>query len=433
MTVVQVMMWGGDGNSWTEHNINFGFGGIRFVITKDIDCDGDLDLIIGDEASSAVYWVENKNGIFTNWSVHTLNYTFDNVWSLDVKDIDGDGDPDIVCAVLGDDEIVWCRNESIHHNATFSARTIIDASCDIAMSIDVGDLDRDGDLDVLGTARDDNSIIWWENTDGSGESFNEITIDSSVSKAWDTKFGDIDGDGDLDVVGSAESGDSISWWENLDGLGTSWSGSLVASGIDGPVGIDIEDINGDGDLDIVCAVINDGDIAWWDNVNGDGSAWSRNNIVGGFIYPTRVHAADVDLDGDIDVLGAGQIADEIAWWENANSIGTSWTKHSVKTGYDTTKSGVAFDIDRDGDMDVVGCAYYGNCAHWWENTNGDATAWSEHIIDVSFEWVSHVEPFDLDADGDIDFLGNGGPGNSRQSGLVWWGEFGWGCCRIHKA
>ena len=41
-----------------------------------------------------------------------------------------------------------------------------------------------------------------------------------------------------------------------------------------------------------------------------------------------VHAADIDGDGDIDVVGAAQLANDVAWWENTAGDGTAWTKET---------------------------------------------------------------------------------------------------------
>ena len=52
------------------------------------------------------------------------------------------------------------------------------------------------------------------------------------------------------------------------------------------------------------------------NTAGDGTAWTEHTVDGSFGGAFSVHAADVDGDGDLDVLGAAVFADDIAWWEN---------------------------------------------------------------------------------------------------------------------
>ena len=86
---------------------------------------------------------------------------------------------------------------------------------------------------------------------------------------------------------------------------------------DGASSVFGSDIDGDGDLDIVGAARDGDDITWWENTAGDGSAWTEHSVpttvtIGG-VY--SVFAADLDHDGDTDALSAST-GDEIAWKEN---------------------------------------------------------------------------------------------------------------------
>ena len=69
-----------------------------------------------------------------------------------------------------------------------------------------------------------------------------------------------------------------------------------------------------------------------------------------------VGLADLDGDGDIDVLGAASVASHITWWENLTGAGTSWTKHTIDGAFVAAISVHAADVDGDGDLDVLGAA-----------------------------------------------------------------------------
>jgi hypothetical protein len=66
---------------------------------------------------------------------------------------------------------------------------------------------------------------------------------------------------------------------------------------------------------------------------------------------TSVFAADVDSDGDMDVLSASVNDDKIAWYENDGS--QNFTPHTISTTADGAQSVFAADVDGDGDMDVL--------------------------------------------------------------------------------
>ncbi len=69
----------------------------------------------------------------------------------------------------------------------------------------------------------------------------------------------------------------------------------------------------------------------------------------------------------MDILGVGNIPDEITWWENTNGIGTTWTMHTVDDDFDGASFVYAEDVDGDGDMDILVAAYGADEITWWEN------------------------------------------------------------------
>jgi len=89
-------------------------------------------------------------------------------------------------------------------------------------------------------------------------------------------------------------------------------------------------------------------------------------VDGAFWGAYSVHAADVDGDGDVDVLGAGEGADAIAWWENTAGDGIAWTERTVDGAFWGAYSVHAADVDGDGDVDVLGAALHADAITWWE-------------------------------------------------------------------
>jgi len=88
---------------------------------------------------------------------------------------------------------------------------------------------------------------------------------------------------------------------------------------DGAISVYSEDIDGDGDMDVLGAACFADDITWWENSEADtgsGIYWIRHIIDGDFDYARSVHSEDVDNDGDMDVIGAAWDDSVIVWWEN---------------------------------------------------------------------------------------------------------------------
>ncbi|MCK4593379.1 VCBS repeat-containing protein, partial [bacterium] len=227
------------------------------------------------------------------------------------------------------------------------------------------DVDGDNDIDVLGAAYADNDITWWENLDGSGTSWTEHIVDGGFTWAVYVHAADMDGDGDIDVLGSAWLDREIAWWENLDGSGTSWIKHTVDSGVDFAMCLYAADVDGDDDIDVLGAAYYDDDITWWENLDGSGTSWTEHTVDGDFDGAHSVYAADVDGDNDMDVLGAALDVNDITWWENLDGSGTTWTEHTVDGNFDGAVSVYAADVDGDDDIDVLGTACFADDITWW--------------------------------------------------------------------
>ena len=90
----------------------------------------------------------------------------------------------------------------------------LDSAFNAAWDVQTGDLDNDGDVDVI-AVRADGAVQWWENDGSSSPSWTEYTIAGSFGGGSSIYIVDLDSDGDLDVLGSAAgTRDDIAWWEN---------------------------------------------------------------------------------------------------------------------------------------------------------------------------------------------------------------------------
>ena len=126
-------------------------------------------------------------------------------------------------------------------------------------------MDGDGDLDIVSASHLDDTIAWYENDGAANPTFTAADIATSADGARDVHVADMDGDGDLDIVSASFRDDTVAWYENNGAADPTWTAADIATSADGAVAVTIADIDGDGDLDILSASANDDTIAWYEN------------------------------------------------------------------------------------------------------------------------------------------------------------------------
>ncbi len=294
------------------------------------------------------------------------------------------------------------------------AEHTIDDGFDGARGVAAADLDGDGDLDVIGAARHEGALSWWENTAGDGSVWVEHVLEGYFEGGRDVQGGDVDGDGDMDIVAAAREGDEIAWWENVAGNGFIFTKHTVNANVVGAFEVVLTDMDEDGDQDILAAAegTGEGGIAWWENLTGDGSAWLLR-LVDSIADPRDVGAFDIDDDGDVDILSVSRENNDVVWWEN---VAGGWVKHTIDGDVAGANAADAADVDGDGDLDVLGTARDTGDVFWWENVAGDGSDWLKYAITLEFEDVADVKTIDLDGDGDVDVIGAARVINK----VVWW-------------
>ena len=174
------------------------------------------------------------------------------------------------------------------------------------------------------------------------------------------------------------------------------------------------DIDGDGDVDVLGAAgrysppyFFSGRIDWWENIDGSGTTWTYYTVDNSFTSSPSVSSADLDGDGDMDVIGAarGSIND-IAWWENMDGSGTNWTEHTIPSSIQEASSVDTADVDGDGDVDILSTDASYHDVMWLENADGLGTSWIDHVIDGSFNKVIAISHNDADGISSLHIMQN---------------------------
>ena len=338
------------------------------------ECDDDCnvnDLVDDCEVAGGQAADCNGNGIPDDCDA-TVNYVSSliqetsYVYSARTGDMDGDGDLDVVGTVQSGSAGILLY-ENLDGFGTFGSGQVIWQTWS-ARSVAPVDLDGDGDLDVLfggGTGDVTIKVGWLENTNGRGNFGPARTIVSDLKDVQDVWAADVDGDGDDDVAVVDGDMGELRWYENVDGTGQFSHAHYVAGNLDGAESVFAGDMDGDGDQDLLSAARFEDEVTWFRNLNGDGTAWTRHLIATGS-DPWDAVAADVDGDLDLDVIAA--LGSSAAWYEN---LGGGDFGDPASNGNDLaialSRAVAAGDLDLDGDLDIV------EGGRWHENLDGSGT------------------------------------------------------------
>ncbi len=357
----------------------------------DIDNDGDMDLISGNDGGTEVFTNDGK-GIFTNSGqklglISDINVGYDRTVLL--ADLDGDGDQDLVAAAIGKG---FVRTYSNDGTGAFTTTHVFDGA--MTKDIALGDLDGDGDLDaVLGNyqqptgtelATPDRILI---NDGGRFRRFGE-GLGDAVTRA--IAVADVDADGDLDIATGGCSGSNLVSIYLNDGV-ANFTDSGQALGND-PTYSDclndlaFADLDGDGDLDIATGNAAHSHVY----LNAGNGTFTDSGL--SLSAAKAIALTDVDNDGDIDF-----ITDRV--YLNDGAAGFVATDQVLNAG--TAPAIAAGDLNGDGNIDLV-IAENGGGARLWLN-DGDATFTDNGLFDDKGRNTSLVLE-DLDKDGDLDVV-----------------------------
>lgn len=344
-------------------------------------------------------------------------------------DLDGDGNLDVVGAQGGHItpfwegfepgvRVIWgpSPGEDVTDAGNWVDAGRLPASLDIGhtLSVEVRDVDGDGAPDIVSGGRQlflggpYSSINWFEAPADPAQrrdlsKWVRHEIDPVARSGHGFEWGDFDGDGAEDLVlnnadfDTAEAHESVTWYRNPGPAAVSTSGPWQANVIDmdpgfGPKpGTEVVDLDGDGRTDVLTTTAED--IYWYRNDPGEPTGFEKVVITKPvethqFSRPVRV--GDLNGDGRPDIVGGlvhedGNLPEDeysLFWMEYSGTepAADNWTTHVVKYGPGRTMLMEAFgekwdmmslhDVDGDGDLDVVA-----NSEEWFVNDGFEFTPW----------------------------------------------------------
>ncbi len=321
---------------------------------------------------------------------------------MEAGDLDGDGDIDVVGTAQTTGIVVWWENDGSNPPA-WTQHTIVKRTG--VAGVDVEDIDGDGRLDILITlVAPLNRILWRRNEGGDPIVWTNQVIQNPWYDAWEIATGDVNGDGLMDVMCTCWNLGDVAWWENGGDDPITWTQHLVDGSFSGAHSVRGADLDDDGDLDLVSAAAVADEIAIYWSDGADSISWTKEIVETDFIGARSVWIDDIDGDGDLDFAGISWESD-LAWWANDGGDPIVWTRQTISTTCGGGHACCVADVNGDGRPDVLGACYVDDKLAWWENGGGDPIVWAEHTLNGNYDGSITVRAADLDGDGDLDPLG----------------------------
>jgi len=401
---------GGAPPTFTQRVVASGVDGPRSVAVGDLDQDGDPDVVVAAQDADTTFWFENDGASLPSFTTRTVSTNEDGPVFAGVADLNCDGLPDIFTASVGDNTIAW------HRNAGGAPPTFVSSNIDTnavdPFRVISADLNRDGAPDLISTSNSDLEINWHRSNGANPPVFTTLTILASQpgESTFGVAAGDIDFDGDTDLLVAHPAADEVYWYENSGAANPTFTQRLVTDQSSQPMDVALADLDGDGDSEAVVTGQVDNSVAYSENLLIHSTAMysSPDAAIAYMDGPTAMVTGDFDCDGDQDLAVCSFFDDTVAWLENAGD-GGNWTKRViVNSGSGSNRADgpsvlVATDLELDGDLDLVSASFLDGRIQAYLNSGAATPVFSPHLL-ATVSGLSALAFGDVSRDGRPDMV-----------------------------
>jgi len=354
---------------WTKQVINESpLPGATGVGTGDLNGSHYADVIVAAiDPGDRVVWYENPYPppVPVFWAEHGVDAMADGAREVAIADIDRDDDLDIVMAVRDENRIVWYENSFVSPDETWPMYEV--GILEAPRGVFTAYINADTLLDIVAGGMAESTVVWYEAPeDPTSDAWIEHTVDDSLRGVKGVFALDMDDDSDVDIVAAGRDCNDVVWYEQISSDPEDWQKHFIDTDLLGAVSVWSGDLVGDARPEVAVTAKGAGRVVVYEQPDQAGDTWKPTVIDSFLVEACPIHGADFDRDGHMDIAAAGKMAQTVAWYKSPGVTGRAWQKTIIDTMAGSCMGLITGDLDGDDYIDIVTTSNEG-AVTWYRN------------------------------------------------------------------